>query len=406
MLLFCLSLYLLLLPANSAAHQETETYTILPGDTWAALSYRYNVPATDWPAYQTQMNQQSQPIIGSTMILPATPEMHMGQLIRPSHNLLQTAVSHNRSPWTLALQNNLPHPYQPLLNRPLLLAGGNQPPRDLPPGLTHLELSTIPATPGQALAFRAHTSRPLTLTASLAGTPFATFSNGNFHLGLMGTGAFYGDGIPLLTLTVANQPSQWTQPWLFTDDNQWDYQQITLTGQAAAIDQAAIEAERARLFELWNIKTPEPQWQTPFQLPISNYLDISSSYGARRSYNGGPYRTYHEGVDFSAYGGTAVTAPATGTVILAEFLYVRGGAVIIDHGLGIYTGYYHMSAITVEPGQIVAPGQLLGEVGTTGLSTGNHLHWDLLVNGTWVDALTWVEEGLDCWLLAGLGRMC
>jgi murein DD-endopeptidase MepM/ murein hydrolase activator NlpD len=64
-------------------------------------------------------------------------------------------------------------------------------------------------------------------------------------------------------------------------------------------------------------------WQGPFQLPIADYLAISATYGGRRSYNGGPYRTYHEGVDFSAYRGTPVYAPAGGKVVLAEQLFSR-----------------------------------------------------------------------------------
>ena len=74
-------------------------------------------------------------------------------------------------------------------------------------------------------------------------------------------------------------------------------------------------------------------------MPLDDYLEISSLYGARRSYGGGPYDRYHEGLDFSAYGGTAVHAPAAGTVSLAENLVARGGAVLLDHGLGVFRGY-------------------------------------------------------------------
>lgn len=206
-------------------------------------------------------------------------------------------------------------------------------------------------------------------------------------------------------LIIPDGAPAWSQPWLFKD-NEWEYQQLTLTGTAAQIDQESIQQERERLFQLWAQVSSAPQWTDPFQFPITDYLEISSPYGARRSYNGGPYRTYHEGLDFSAYGGTQVYAPAGGTVILAEMLYVRGGAVILDHGLGIYTGYYHMSGIAVQAGQTVLPGDPLGEVGTTGLSTGNHLHWDLLVAATWVDPAAWTEQDMACWILTGLGQAC
>jgi murein DD-endopeptidase MepM/ murein hydrolase activator NlpD len=219
---------------------------------------------------------------------------------------------------------------------------------------------------------------------------------------LIGTGAFFPAGTHDLAIEVEGHPP-WTQPWRFIN-GEWIFQDLTLTGSAAEIDQASIEQERARLMAIWTQVTPHPQWTAPFDLPIQQYLEISAPYGARRSYNGGPYRTYHEGVDFSAYGGTPVFAPAAGTVVLAEPLFVRGGAVIINHGLGVYSGYYHMSSVSVSPGQQLQPGDPLGEVGTTGLSTGNHLHWDLLINGVWVNAAAWRERDLASWLLEGWGE--
>jgi murein DD-endopeptidase MepM/ murein hydrolase activator NlpD len=225
------------------------------------------------------------------------------------------------------------------------------------------------------------------------------------HLvGLLGSGAFFAAGEYTLQVTPENGAG-WSQP-LRVVDGSWDFQEITLTGSAAAIDSASIAAERERLFRLWEVVTPAPLWSTATRLPVDSYLEVSADYGVRRSYNGGPYSTYHEGVDFAAYGGTPVLAPAGGTVILAEFLYVRGGAVIIDHGLGVYSGFYHLSNILVTPGSVVTPGTPVGEVGTTGLSTGNHLHWDLLVGGVWVDAMDWHARDMNCWLLAGLALPC
>jgi murein DD-endopeptidase MepM/ murein hydrolase activator NlpD len=78
-------------------------------------------------------------------------------------------------------------------------------------------------------------------------------------------------------------------------------------------------------------------------------------------------------------------------VVLADQLFVRGNAVVIDHGRGVLTGYWHMQAIKVKVGERVETGQMLGEVGTTGLSTGPHLHWEMRVNGVAVDPMQWVE---------------
>ena len=99
----------------------------------------------------------------------------------------------------------------------------------------------------------------------------------------------------------------------------------------------------------------------------------------------------HAGEDFSAPPGTVVRAPAAGTVLLAEPLLVRGNAVILDHGGGVLTGYWHMQKLDVQPGQQVEAGQALGEVGSTGLSTGAHLHWEFRVRGAAADPMQWVE---------------
>jgi murein DD-endopeptidase MepM/ murein hydrolase activator NlpD len=394
-------------PASRATAQSAiSQHLVQPGDTWVALAWRYSVTLAAIQAANPHPNRQRQPVIGAVVPVPAAGPQQPGLLLRSGDaGLLATAVHYNTSPWLLAIRNNIQAgPYRPLFFRPIFIPGGTEAPRDLPPGFSNLELSQIPAHPGQALAFRAQISRPISATAALNSLPFTTFSQAPHFLGVGGTGAFFGGGQPELIIAPANAPA-WSQGWLFVD-NEWIYQELTLTGSAAAIDQASIQRERERLFALWARVTPEPQWTAPFQLPINNYLEISSTYGARRSYNGGPYRTYHEGLDFSAYGGTPVYAPAAGAVALAEILFVRGGAVILDHGLGIYSGFYHMSDVMVQPGQIVQPGQQVGTVGTTGLSTGNHLHWDLLVANTWVDPAAWLEQDTACWISAALGRPC
>jgi len=87
-------------------------------------------------------------------------------------------------------------------------------------------------------------------------------------------------------------------------------------------------------------------------------------------------------------------------VVLAEPMTMLGNAIVIDHGWGLLTGYWHLSSIEVQVGQQVAPGDLIGRVGSTGLSTGAHLHWEMWVSGTPVDGLQWLE-GFSPWPEAG-----
>jgi murein DD-endopeptidase MepM/ murein hydrolase activator NlpD len=390
---------------NDRLSQVATTHLVEPGDTWASLTLRYGVPVADLQAAAGHLNSRREPAIGATLPLPPYGAETRGALLRMNEGgLLATAVQSGTSPWQLALANGLPSPYQPGLWRPLLLPG-DQPVRELPGGVAAIALTPEAPVPGQALAghFRLRDGE-VRLAVALDGLPWAVTVQDDNAVAVGGTGAFAAPGQPELSVQAGTQPV-WRQPWVVADRD-WVFQQLTLTGDAAAIDQASIQAERERLAGLWSQVTPAAQWNAPFRLPIADYLEVSADYGARRSYNGGPYRSYHEGTDFSAYAGTPVTAPAAGTVVLAEPLFVRGGAVIVDHGLGIFTGYYHLSSVLATPGQRVEPGDILGEVGTTGLSTGNHLHWDLIVNSTWVDAMRWLEADTACWLLDVLGSAC
>ena len=89
---------------------------------------------------------------------------------------------------------------------------------------------------------------------------------------------------------------------------------------------------------------------------------------------------------------TDIYAAAPGTVIFAGPLTVRGNAVLIDHGWGVYTGYGHMSQFDVQQGDQVIAGQILGKVGDTGRVNGPHLHFEVLVNGVQVDPLDWLTQ--------------
>ncbi|MHB1354492.1 MAG: M23 family metallopeptidase [Anaerolineae bacterium] len=147
--------------------------------------------------------------------------------------------------------------------------------------------------------------------------------------------------------------------------------------------------EHERLEALYTHVTTQRLWQGLFMWPHEGIL--TSSFGIRRLYDG-TLSSYHGGLDISGDTGDPVLAAATGRVILAETLQVRGNAVIIDHGAGVFTAYFHMQDITVLVGQLIGQGDLIGHVGSTGLSTGPHLHWELRVGGVPVDPIEWTER--------------
>ena len=160
-------------------------------------------------------------------------------------------------------------------------------------------------------------------------------------------------------------------------------------GRQNLLDAQKIQEEWQRLDALAALRTEERYWELPFDYPV--HAAVSSYFGSRRSY-GGAFNSYHSGTDFRAASGTPVRAPADGVVVLAEPLFVRGNSIVLDHGWGVLTGYWHLSEIDVEVGQFVHRGEVIGKVGNTGLSTGAHLHWQMWVSGIPVNALQWTES--------------
>lgn len=149
------------------------------------------------------------------------------------------------------------------------------------------------------------------------------------------------------------------------------------------------EEEREKLRKIYATATPDRLWRGAFRLPLEN-VATGGNFGRRRVLNGHP-GSPHGGVDFPAPTGTPIHATQAGRVALAEDLFFSGNTVVLDHGLGIYTFYGHLSAISVKAGEDVAAGAVLGEVGATGRVTGPHLHWGLSVNRDRVNAMELVR---------------
>lgn len=128
-----------------------------------------------------------------------------------------------------------------------------------------------------------------------------------------------------------------------------------------------------------------------FAMPIvQEKFRVSSSFGYTRVINGAASR--HGGVDFPAPAGTPVTATGSGKVLFAQFLQLTGNTVIIEHGNGLKSWYYHMSAIDCKPGELLKKGDPVGKVGTTGFSTGNHLHFAMSVNDVYTNPWQFIEK--------------
>jgi murein DD-endopeptidase MepM/ murein hydrolase activator NlpD len=159
----------------------------------------------------------------------------------------------------------------------------------------------------------------------------------------------------------------------------------------ASLLESDIRADEDRKLAEYYSKVTQPKlWEGRFLMPVTG--EIITQFGELRSYNGGPVVAHHGGADIAAGQGRNVVAPARGKVVAIETVQLRGNIVILDHGLGVFTTYAHLASVDVQMGQTVERGQPFAKVGSTGLSTGPHLHWELWVRGANVNPLEWMER--------------
>ncbi|WP_410175692.1 M23 family metallopeptidase [Limnoraphis robusta] len=179
-------------------------------------------------------------------------------------------------------------------------------------------------------------------------------------------------------------------------DRSFPTQSIWLSDEQNSIEGTDFEFDRVDAFKA--LVTPEKYWNGPFLRPSEGY--VSTIYGVRRYYNGEFAEDYyHRGVDYAAGTGSPVVAPAGGRVALvgleSQGFELHGNTVGIDHGQGVTSIFIHLSRIDVKEGDMVKAGQVIGGVGSTGISTGPHLHWGLYVHAQAVDPVPWRSVGVD-----------
>jgi murein DD-endopeptidase MepM/ murein hydrolase activator NlpD len=169
---------------------------------------------------------------------------------------------------------------------------------------------------------------------------------------------------------------------------------LPLSVDPATLDPKTTGPEDNNWYKLASQVSANKLWESVFSLPVEPaFADCyASRFGSRRSYNGSDYIYFHTGLDYCGQIGDPIYAAATGVVVFAGPLTVRGNATMIDHGWGVYTAYMHQSEILVSVGDHVEQGQIIGRVGNTGRVEGPHLHFEVLVGDVQVDPLEWLNQ--------------
>lgn len=181
-----------------------------------------------------------------------------------------------------------------------------------------------------------------------------------------------------LTLSINNQTYNYE-----LDVKTYEFKEIHFTVNQTVVSSTvgnndAVTQYRETIYPLYETFETEEYWEGNFINPVEG-ARISSTFGEMRFVNNSKTPTRHAGIDYAIKCGTDVLASNAGKVEYAGFLTMIGNTIVIDHGLGLKTFYEHMEDITITQGDMVEKGQLIGHVGTTGYSTGCHLHFQAMV---------------------------
>ncbi|MHB1317691.1 MAG: M23 family metallopeptidase [Anaerolineae bacterium] len=252
-----------------------------------------------------------------------------------------------------------------------------------------LDPAVVPEGHTASITVRVNHPSSVSVRVGDALVPIAQVAEG-VHTGFVGISAVAGAGTYPISLQVlaADGRSAKLETTLTTIAGAFETEQLVFEPSTEALLATDIaQPEFEQVSAVYAASGPQVLWDAPFVWPREDRL--TSLFGTRRAY-GTVLSSYHAGLDIAGLAGEPVFAVASGTVVLAEGLQVRGNAVIIDHGAGVMSGYFHLSEISVQAGDLVSGGQLLGSVGATGLVTGSHLHWEMRVGGVAVDPLEWL----------------
>ena len=408
--------FALLTPVPTLA-QDAGTYTVASGDTLGAIANRFGVTIEDLAA----VNGIADPnllAVGQVLAIPsgaglavAAPGTGDGTaaaaysgptgsvLARPGDTIARLAARYGQDPAVIATLNGADLASRLFPGEPVYV------PADVAPAETPLYFGAVTGVQvspsivqGRTGHIYVETTRPLAVSATWLGQP-VIFSpihpDGLRQFALLPVDALQDPGTYDLVLSYTTaRGTQVSRTWqIQVEAGDYESQQIVVSDdKAAEMTPDAINAEREKVVTAWSQISPVLQWQGTFLRPIDPQYPTTSPFGTRRAYSVADIGNFHAGQDFGAPEGVLVTAPAAGTVVLAERVTVRGNAVILDHGRGIFTGYWHLSEIKVQVGQQVAAGDVIGIVGNTGLSTGAHLHWEMRVDGVAVDPTQFLDE--------------
>ncbi len=395
------------IPGLEGVSGVLRTETVPYGDNLRSLQRRTQAPQS----VLRRLNRLVSPTelyAGVSLIVPVdveAPPLAAEASLHSGDTLLEEAIRQNSDIWTLTTLNSLKNTstalpgeilYTPAEEESASNANG------LPAAFSSATVSSLPLIQGSTAVIKVRTAEEVSLSGALTSDreyelKFFPDGEGGF-IALQGVHAMAEPGAYPLRLEAT-----------YTDGSVESYEQMVLITSGGypndpvlivppeTLDGSITADEQAVLISLISQSSPQQFWAGPFNNP-SVYEDcFTSRYGSRREYRADdgsldPYYSFHSGLDFCGGTGLQVDAAANGVVVFAGETIVRGNATIIDHGWGVFSGYYHQSESYVQTGDQVESGQVIGLVGASGRVTGAHLHWEVWVNQVQVNPMIWLEQ--------------
>ncbi len=315
--------------------------------------------------------------------------------VQSGETLFEIGLRYGQTVEAITRANNILNPNLLRVGQRLIIPGIQLPrlAQDLPAIVESFTIDPLVFEEGRTGRVELRTTDGATVSARFLGSELQviTRDEGRRHNILIGIPMFTEMAVYPLSLEVesASGETEAISANLQVISGGYWRQSITI-GDSELLARSVEEDEITLLAGLTDVFTPDRWWNSSISLPAA--AAINALFGTLRSYNGSPFDRYHRGVDFAGAPGSSVMAAADGSVVMVDRLQIRGNTVLIDHGWGVFTLYAHLHDTFVAPGSQVTTGQFIGTIGSTGRSTGPHLHWELWLNGINVDPMQWVQE--------------
>ncbi len=270
---------------------------------------------------------------------------------------------------------------------------GNFQTHSVAPFVNEIEIKQLPLTQGETHVIHISASDIESLSGSVGSYPLRFFRDAGSDdwYAMLGIDAMEPVGLVQLSVsgrTLNTEHFELSQPIIIQAGI---FSSEVVEGVDASTLEEANQAQDTQTVKNLTQTSETRRWGTMMSYPVDEPCFVSG-FGNRRTYNNGVFSNYHSGVDFGVCTANNINiyASADGTVIFADLLPIHGNFTVIDHGWGVYTSYSHQSQLLVSVGQEVKRGDLIGLIGSTGRSVGPHLHWEVIINSTYVNPVTWL----------------